>query len=420
MAKPTNFFLMRLSISMLTDPNKRKALSPFYRDTLAQDVVPFWLTHAMDPTHGGIFTSLDRDGTLLDTDKSIWFQGRAAWMFATIALLSETETPCRAAAESCIKFLRQHANGPKGKMWFLVTQDGQPLRMRRYVYSESFAAIAFAAWHSLSHDPRAAIESTEAFATYLHHSFSPGIMPAKWEPTRPMKSLGPLMIGIATAQELRLHLHDPVVNNKNCSEWIQSFIDEIQRDFFKPDQNVLLETVAPDGAIIDHFEGRTLNPGHAIECAWFILREANYHRDVRLKDLGCAILDAMWQRGWDPRHGGLFYFRDLQDRPVTEYWHDMKFWWPQCEAIIATQLAFALTGQDRYAEWHQLVHEWSFTHFSDKEHGEWFGYLHRDGTPSSTLKGNHWKGPFHLPRMLHICGGLDPAHTPGEWLKDPW
>ena len=54
---------------------------------------------------------------------------------------------------------------------------------------------------------------------------------------------------------------------------------------------------------------------------------------------GLTILDWMWQRGWDEEYGGMFYFRDLRGLPVQEYWHDMKFWWPHNEAIIATLLA---------------------------------------------------------------------------------
>jgi trehalose 6-phosphate synthase/phosphatase len=43
---------------------------------------------------------------------------------------------------------------------------------------------------------------------------------------------------------------------------------------------------------------------------------------------------------------------------------------------------------------------------SDPEFGEWYGYLHRDGRVSTRLKGNMWKGPFHLPRMLWYCWKL--------------
>jgi N-acylglucosamine 2-epimerase len=45
------------------------------------------------------------------------------------------------------------------------------------------------------------------------------------------------------------------------------------------------------------------------------------------------------------------------------------------------------------------VLHWSIDHFADPQHGEWYGYLHRDGSPSSSLKGSLWKSFFHLPRM---------------------
>lgn len=96
----------------------------------------------------------------------------------------------------------------------------------------------------------------------------------------------------------------------------------------------------------------------------------------------------------------------MKDIPVQEYWHDMKFWWPQAEAIIATILAYSLTGDKKYAEWHKLVHDWAYRFFPDPKNGEWFGYLHRDGSVSSTLKGNLWKGPFHIPRMKLISWQL--------------
>lgn len=121
------------------------------------------------------------------------------------------------------------------------------------------------------------------------------------------------------------------------------------------------------------------------------MHEGALRRDRRLLALGTTILDWMWARGWDGEHGGLLSFTDLHGLPVHEYWHDMKFWWPHNEAVIATLLAWTLTGESRYAEMHRLVHDWSFSHFPDREQGEWYGYLHRDGSVSSRVKGTLWK-----------------------------
>jgi N-acylglucosamine 2-epimerase len=164
-----------------------------------------------------------------------------------------------------------------------------------------------------------------------------------------------------------------------------------------------MEVVTPQGEIVDHFDGRLLNPGHAIECAWFLLHEARLRGDQALLQLGCQMLDWMWRRGWDEEYGGLFYFRDVYGKPVQEYWQDMKFWWPHNEALLATLLAWQLTREPRYAQWHLQVREWAFRHFADPQYGEWYGYLHRDGRLSVTLKGNLWKSFFHLPRCLWYC-----------------
>ncbi len=391
-----------------------------YRRTLLDDVIPFWLKHGLDREHGGIMTCLDRDGSVLDTDKSVWFQGRTGWVFSTLYNTVEPRPEWLEAARSCVDFSRRHCFAPNGKMYFSVTRDGQPLRMRRYVFSESFSAIANAAYAKAAGDSQAAEDAVRTFATFLRHSLTPGVMRPKFETTRPMKGVSAHMIGMVTAQELRANLGDVAISGRTCTEWINFSIAEIERDFLKPEHRALLEVVGPKGEIIDHHDGRTLNPGHAIECAWFIMHEGKLRNDRRLVQLGCTILDWMWARGWDDEFGGLFYFRDLRGLPVQEYWHDMKFWWPHNEAVIATLLAYQLTGDVKYAGWHQQVHDWSFQHFADSEFGEWYGYLHRDGRISSPVKGTMYKGPFHLPRMLWYCASLlSVSPSPTKWTQNP-
>ena len=396
---------------MSLTPSRLAELQKKYSSDLLESTIPFWLRHGLDREHGGLLTGLAKDGAVIDTDKAVWLQGRAAWTFATLYNTVEKRPEWLAASRHCLDFIRAHCRGPGGKLYFTVTRDGRPLRMRRYVYSECFAAIGSAAYAKATGDACAAAEALQYFETYLHHSFTPGVMPPKTDPaTRPMKGVAPHMIAIATAQEIRALLGDSVVKGAICTQWIARSLAAIERDFFKPDLGALMEVVGADGAILDTFDGRTLNPGHALECAWFILHEAKHRgRDAHLLRLGLAILDCMWARGWDPEFGGLLYFTDLRGRPVQEYWAEMKFWWPHNEAEIATLLAYQLTGEAKYATWHTLVHDWSHQVFADPVHGEWFGYAHRDGRISTRLKGNMWKGPFHLPRMQWYCGRLTGA-----------
>ncbi len=382
---------------------RKEYLRTVYRDGLLNDILPFWIKNAVDTSHGGFITALNRDGTIIDTDKGMWQQGRFTWLLGTMYNTVEPREEWLDVARHGINFIKQHGFDEDGRMFFLVTQDGRPLRKRRYVFSEAFAAIAFAAYAKAANNDEAATGASELFGTYRRYTSTPGLIPAKTnDSTRPSRGIGTSMIAINLAQVLRETIDDPI-----CNQAIDESIDTIQRYFMKPDLKVVMEMVGPNGEIIDHFDGRTLNPGHAIEAAWFILHEAKCRdNDAALIEIGCTILDWMWERGWDKEYGGILYFRDVHDLPVQDYWHDMKFWWPHNETIIATLLAYHLTGDKKYADWHRLVHDWAYKHFPDPEQGEWYGYLHRDGRISVPLKGNTWKGPFHLPRMQLYCWQL--------------
>ena len=369
-------------------------LAGFYRDQLLNDSLPFWISNAVDRTNGGFLTALARNGNVIDTDKSIWQQGRFTWLLAT--LYNEVE-PCDewlGLAAHGIDFIEQHAFDDNGDMYFLVTREGKGLRMRRYVYAEAFAAMAFAAYAKASKLEQYADRARALFGQFQTASIAPKVDPD----TRPMKSIGPIMIAINVAQTLRA-----TIGFSEANAIIDQCIEEINRDFFKRDRGAVMETVGLDGRVIDHFDGRLLNPGHAIEAGWFILEEGRLRNDPTLVDLGIEIIDVMWERGWDEEYGGLRSFCDLDGKPPQEYCHDMKLWWPHNEAIIATLLAYDLTGDPRHATRHGVVHDWAHKHFADRDFGEWFGYLRRDGSVSVDLKGNQWKGPFHLPRMQLRC-----------------
>lgn len=387
---------------LLTTPEGRKVLLSCYRDGLLEDTVRFWFPRCVDEEHGGFLHCLDQDGSLLDTDKSVWAQGRMSWMLLTLFNTIEKRSEWLQWAESGLRFIEQHCFDVDERMYFHVTRDGRPIRKRRYAYSEAFASIAFAAHFRATSNERSALISHRLFDLFVDWYFTPGLMPPKFTDTRPLIGLGPRMITLVTAQELRSNLGD----DPKLTRWIDLCIDEIQRLFVKPDLRVVMESVGLKGEVVEHFDGRLLNPGHAIEGAWFIMQEGRERDDSTLVQLGCDMLEWMWERGWDKEFGGLYYFRDLYGKPVQEYWHDMKFWWVHNEAIIATLLAYELTGREKYAGWHQQVHDWSHQHFADPVHGEWFGYLHRDGRPSTTTKGNLWKSFFHHPRMQWMCTQL--------------
>lgn len=366
-----------------------------YKEDLLHNIIPFWEKYGVDKECGGFLSCLDRDGSILDTDKGLWQMGRFTWVYATLYNEVENKPEWLELALHGIDFINKYGFDTDGRMFFTVDREGRPLRKRRYVYSESFAAIAYAACYKACGKQIYKEKAKQCFDIYYRYTTEKGLMTPKYTNTRPTRGMGGAMIGIATAQELRKNLDD-----KSYTLYINDWLDEIQTYFIKEEYKAVMEQVGVNGEVLNHFDGRTLNPGHAIEGAWFIMQEAIYrNKDKNLIDLGTKMLDWMWEIGWDKKYGGLYYFRDVKGLPVQEYWHDMKFWWPHNEAVIATLMAYELTGNKKYEQWHKMVHDWTFSHFPDREKGEWYGYLHRNGEISVSLKGNIWKGLFHIPRM---------------------
>ena len=369
-------------------------LARVHRDLLLEDVVPFWTRHSPDRECGGFFTFLDEDGSVYGTDKPIWLQGRIAWLFARLCNALEKREEWLELSRHGLEFLRRHGYDDDGRMFFLTTRDGRPLRKRRYVFSETFAAIAFAEYAKATGDAEAARMAAQTFDTAYRYHTTPGLLePKEIQSTRPSKGHAMPMILLATANILREVDPRPIYD-----EVIDRSVREVFDHFCHPEFEALLETVGPNGEFIDTPEGRTMNPGHAIETSWFIMDIGRRRNDPALIEGGLRILDWMLRKGWDDRYGGILYFRDVLDRPSTQYEWDMKLWWPHTEALVACSMAYELTGDERWMEWYRKVHEWAFAHFPDPKHGEWYGYLHRDGTVSHRLKGNGWKGPFHLGR----------------------
>ena len=379
-----------------------------YHNALLEDVVPFWeKSDLFDHKYGGFNSSVDREGKCYNPDKSVWFQGRCLWTFSKLCSTYGIKKEWKEACDKGAKFIKEHCIDKDGRMFFVVTEDGQPLRKRRYFYSESFLVVGFAEYSLISGNPEDLKLAEEYFELmyrlYRHPETDPfKITPKENAEVRAMHSNAYPMVLVSSAQTLRrisgnAEKYDPI---------IRSIIDDMMTLHYKEEHKCVLENVALDGSIIDTPSGRCINPGHSIENSWFLMNYANTINDKDLLQKALNMLDWHLDIGWDKEYGGIRYFADLYNRPCEQLEHDMKLWWPHNEALIATLTAYKLTKDVKYWEWFKKLHEYIFSHFPDKEYGEWYGYLHRDGTVSHTQKGSLWKGPYHLPRCLILCESL--------------
>ena len=365
-----------------------------YVGDLRNDIMPFWLEHGLDRKNGGVFTCLDRDGTLMDTTKSVWFQGRFGFVAAYAYNHIEKNPRWLEASRSCIDFIERHCFDTDRHMFFTVTEEGAGLQKRRYVFSECFAMIAMAEYSLASGDRSYADKALDLFKWTRQMLATPGFLPPKTTQTGYSHSITMMFLNVIGV--LKQVIDDPELDRQ-----LHTSLNLIENKLLKPEYRTIMESVDEEGRIIDTIAGRVINPGHCIETSWFLMESAKFFEDPEhVRRLGLQVLDWDFEWGWDKEYGGIINFRDCRNFPPQDYSQDMKFWWPQCETIIASLYAYKITGDDKYLEMHKAAHEWAFSHFADAQYGEWYGYLHRDGSVAQPAKGNIFKGPFHVPRMM--------------------
>lgn len=373
-----------------------KSWAESYKKDLTENIMPFWMKYGLDRENGGVYTCVDRDGSLMDTTKSVWFQGRFAFICSFAYNNVEKNQEWLDAAKSTLEFIEKHCFDEQGHMYFSVTAEGKPLRKRRYVFSETFAAIAMSEYALATGDQHWAKRAIQVFEDTQRFLATPGFLPAKFEADVKLQGHSIVMILINVGSCIRKVVDDP-----KLTQQIDESIEKLKKYFIHPEFKCLLETVGENGEFIDTNMTRTINPGHCIETSWFIMEEAKLRGwDKPMLDMALQVFDWSWDWGWDKQYGGIINFRDCKNLPSQDYSQDMKFWWPQCETIIASLYAYLGTGDEKYLYRHERISEWTYAHFPDAEYGEWYGYLHRDGTVAQPAKGNLYKGPFHVPRMM--------------------
>ena len=373
------------------------------REELFTYSLPFWEKYGPDRECGGFVTCLTREGKITSHDKNVWQLGRAAWTFSRACNQYGPNGEYLAIAKSCLDFLDDHFFAPDNQLYYTVTREGSPLRMRRWDYSDdTFYVIGNAEYFRATGDEKYLQNARKRFQRKIDTYYGRLKKPADYQPKyfdRPTRSFGGAMIALDVCDVMRL------ADTENTSYYLNSMKDyayDIFKYNFKEDLGCLLENVGHNGEFLSDWSiGRKVNPGHGLEGVWFLVKAANVLGDAYLIEMAEKIYRGCVEKGWDQEYGGFFMFVDALGFPPEEYEHDMKFWWVIDEAICAALSLYEATGKVQYLFDFEKFLNYYFIHHADHEYGDCIGYLRRDGQPTMPIaKGNHFKGPFHTPRML--------------------
>lgn len=374
---------------------------------LFDHVLPFWENHAVDE-RGGLNTCIDDRGELLNTDKWLWSQWRAVWVFSRIYNRLDRDPHWLRLARHIADFCIRHGRVAGSDHWaLLLDQNGKILRGAESTYVDAFAVYGLAELYLATGDDALrtlACRTADAALVTLQQPYDR--IPHFPYPIPPgAKPHGIPMLWSFTLAELGAALKD-----ERYLRAAAALSAGIFRDHYRPARNALLEFVRLDGTEFPAPQGTAINPGHTIEDMWFQAHIADHLAAAGLpvtaptppSEEFFRLMLRHLELGWDRSHGGgLLLAVDADHRtPVGWNFADTKLWWPHTEALYGALLGWTRTGNPAFHDWYDRVWRVCLDHYVDWTNGEWRQKLDRTFAPITDTVALPVKDPFHLPRSL--------------------
>ena len=372
----------------------------FHR-TLFQNVLPFWLEHAIDPG-GGINTCIADDGTVHSRDKLLWSQWRAVWVFSALHRRFPGEGDWLPVAKHIRDFALRHGWDEAEQGWRMrLSADGATVEGYTSIYVDAFAVYGLTEHFHAAGDEESLHWAKRTADRILDRLRLPhDQIPHAPYPIPP----GARVHGIPMIHALVLWELGRAADDDRYRDAALKLTDEIRTRFYSRRRDMILERISADGSEYPPPLGTTVIPGHVVEDMWFQIHIARDIGDAEWIRECCRIMLRHLELGWDTEYGGLFLAIDAEGREEVGWTHPTsKIWWPHTEALYGTLLAHKQTGDEAFLDWHNRIRDYAFAKFPVREHGEWTQNLDRHGNPLDATVCLPVKDPFHLPRALIYC-----------------
>jgi len=363
------------------------------------DVIPWWMRHGIAPK-GAVQSCIRDDGTILSTDLWSWSQWRAVWVFSKLYNAFGQKQEWLDIARGIYDFQFAHGPMPNGHWALVLAEDGSVKRGFESGGTDMFAINGMAELYRATGDEevrRRALATYEAIEAFRR---DPG--PPETRPQFPYPAPeGIVQHGSAMSTSLIYWELGQVLGASAIRDQAVAAHRTVMDVFLRRDRGIVLERLNADGTEAPPPLGSVVVPGHAIESMWFQIHLARDRNDRATIDRAIRAIPPHLDLGWDKEYGGILLAVDISGRKEVDWkWHDTKLWWPQCEALYATMLAYEYCREDWCMEWHARIREYCLSHYPVKDHGEWTQKLDRQGNVLNEVIALPVKDPFHLPRVL--------------------
>lgn len=371
---------------------------------LRQNILPFWIEHAVDRERGGFYGSITNDLAVdRDAPRGALLTSRILWTYSAAYRRYHAPEYLEMARWAYDDLTGRFWDAEYGGLYWIADAEGRPLSVRKQIYGQAFGIYALAEYFRATGDDEALHRAIDLFRVMEDHSHDPehrGYFEAytrNWQLETDLR-LSPVDMNEKKSMNTHLHVMEAYANlarvwdDGQLRERLLELVEVLMEHIINP-QTCHLITFFDERWNVrsDH-----VSFGHDIEASWLLVEAAEVARERRLIEAARPLAVRMAQVIYDEGlalDGGLYYEATPQGiiRSETE-------WWTQAEAVVGFLNAYQISSEPHFLDAALRCWDYIEEHLVDRKHGEWFRAVTRDGAIEDELKVSFWKCPYHNSR----------------------
>jgi len=407
----------------------KKEFSKYLKEAekhLENELLPFWTTRIMDHENGGYITHFDEFGKDTEEDeKSLIAQSRSVYTLASAHRSGYGEGKLAQVAKHGVDFmLSKMWDTTHGGFFWMMDRAGNVKMNEKILYGHSFAIYCLSEYTLATGDPRGreyaelTFDLVQKYCADTRFGGYFEMFERDWSLRGP-GSKG----GDRKTLDVHMHLMEAFTTLYECSQLEihrRKLIEDIEillHRMIHPEYKTGIPQFTVDWQIAPQIkfdivwgwdryteDGEKVNPGdntcygHNAEFAWL------HHHALEILDLDqkdysplyAAIYDHTIDHGIDTEYGGVFV-----EGPHSGGVYDReKEFWQQAEVMIGLLDACLLFGEEKYWTAYKNVHSFVFSKVINRNVGEWYPLLTREGEAIWRHMGHSWKINYHTVRAM--------------------
>lgn len=374
---------------------------------LEGNILAFWRDKMTDQVHGGFLGRIDGNGVAYpEAEKGAMLNACILWAFSAAYRVTRTQEWLSTATRAKDYFVSHFIDKECGGVYWSLNPDGTPKDTKKQTQAIGFAIYGLSEFTRATGDQDTLALALGLYHDIEDHAYDPennGYIEAL---TRDWKPIGDMRLSdkdenASRTMNTHLHIIESYTNLLRCLNEQDDDNDELRASVVNllhifTDIIINRQTGHLDLFFNDRWEGKrnVESFGHDIEAAWLLHEAALVLGDVDIDDVVRRVAKAA-DEGVQP-DGSMVY----------EHWKDtgrtdtQRQWWTLCENVIGHLDLYQYYGD--HDALGVALSCWDFIkrRIVDHEQGEWLWSVDAEGLPNrKDDKAGFWKGPYHNSRL---------------------